>query len=209
LKMLVDGSQSVSSSSRPPGIPIATVEGEMNTMDSQQREQVSLESRNVNILINVQNTCIDSIQGPTGNESLSSGENSPGLGPSISGYKPQSQTTDIPIPIETQARATKARGEMSETSSLVSTVPSVHISQSGSENGNYCRVCFEAETSPKNPLINPCRCTGSAGSIHRQCLVKWIHISGHRQCEVCNARFNYVPVGERLRGVVENFRRNK
>ncbi|XP_071943224.1 uncharacterized protein [Antedon mediterranea] len=211
LMMLVDGCQGASSS-KPPGIALATGGGELNTMDlKQQREQASLKSRNVNVLINVQNAGMECIEGPTtGNDSCSSGENSPGLGPSISGYQSQSQTTtDIPIPIETQARATKVRGEMSETSSLVSTVPSVHVSQSGSENGNYCRVCFEAETSPKNPLINPCRCTGSAGSIHRQCLVKWIHISGHRQCEVCNARFNYVPVGERLRGVVENFRRNK
>ncbi|XP_022111725.1 uncharacterized protein LOC110990965 [Acanthaster planci] len=96
------------------------------------------------------------------------------------------------------------RNDSSDSSSLVSSVP-----RSASELGNTCRVCFEAETSPKNRLIRPCRCAGSAASIHRQCLVKWIHISGNRRCEVCNARFSYVPFSERMRGFMEKFRQNR
>ncbi|XP_038072748.1 uncharacterized protein LOC119741129 [Patiria miniata] len=96
------------------------------------------------------------------------------------------------------------RNDSSDSSSLVSSVP-----RSASELGNSCRVCFEAETSPKNRLIRPCRCAGSSASIHRQCLVKWIHISGNRRCEVCNARFSYVPLSERMRGFMEKFRQNR
>ena len=97
--------------------------------------------------------------------------------------------------------------DSSDSSSLVSTVPSVP--RSASELGNTCRVCFEGETTSKNRLIRPCRCSGSAASIHRQCLVKWIHISGNRRCEVCNARFSYVPFSERMRGFMDKFRQNR
>ncbi|XP_033629282.1 uncharacterized protein LOC117291579 [Asterias rubens] len=96
------------------------------------------------------------------------------------------------------------RNDSSDSSSLVSSVP-----HSASELGNVCRVCFEVEISPKNRLIRPCRCAGSSASIHRQCLVKWIHISGNRRCEVCNARFSYVPFSERMRGFMEKFRQNR
>ncbi|PIK62584.1 hypothetical protein BSL78_00480 [Apostichopus japonicus] len=97
--------------------------------------------------------------------------------------------------------------DSSESSSMVSTAPSVP--RSASELGTSCRVCFEGETSSKNRLIRPCRCSGSAASIHRQCLVKWIHISGHRRCEVCGARFNYIPLSERMRGFMDKFRNNR
>lgn len=97
--------------------------------------------------------------------------------------------------------------DSSESSSMVSTAPSVP--RSASELGNSCRVCFEGETSSKNRLIRPCRCSGSAASIHRQCLVKWIHISGHRRCEVCGARFSYIPMSERMRGFMDKFRNNR
>ncbi len=96
------------------------------------------------------------------------------------------------------------RNDSSDSSSLVSSVP-----HSASELGTVCRVCFEVEISPKNRLIRPCRCAGSSASIHRQCLVKWIHISGNRRCEVCNARFSYVPFSERVRGFMEKFRQNR
>ena len=35
-----------------------------------------------------------------------------------------------------------------------------------------CRVCFE-ETYINNPLINPCRCTGTSKYIHTDCLQHW------------------------------------
>lgn len=96
--------------------------------------------------------------------------------------------------------------DSSDTSSMVSMTS---VARSASELGTTCRVCFEGETSSKNRLIRPCRCTGSAASIHRQCLVKWIQISGNRTCEVCGARFSYVPLSEHMRGVMDKFRSNR
>ncbi|XP_072165430.1 uncharacterized protein [Diadema setosum] len=96
--------------------------------------------------------------------------------------------------------------DSSDTSSMVSMTS---VARSASELGTTCRVCFEGETSSKNRLIRPCRCTGSAASIHRQCLVKWIQISGNRICEVCGARFSYVPLSEHMRGVMDKFRSNR
>lgn len=38
-----------------------------------------------------------------------------------------------------------------------------------------CRVCLCAEdvNEPENPLIAPCKCAGSMGSIHVDCLKQW------------------------------------
>lgn len=59
-----------------------------------------------------------------------------------------------------------------------------------------CRICFESETAdsqdPANPLITPCKCSGSSKYVHRQCLAQW-RTTNHRadasyQCEVCKYR---------------------
>jgi hypothetical protein len=58
-----------------------------------------------------------------------------------------------------------------------------------------CRICFEAEEDPANPLISPCLCSGSSRYIHRECLQQW-RTTAHRQdayyqCEVCKFRYQY------------------
>ncbi|XP_063970785.1 uncharacterized protein LOC129282971 [Lytechinus pictus] len=110
------------------------------------------------------------------------------------------------IPLESKHLPLGIGLDSSDTSSMVSMTS---VARSASELGTTCRVCFEGETSSKNRLIRPCRCTGSAASIHRQCLVKWIQISGNRTCEVCGARFSYVPLSEHMRGVMDKFRSNR
>lgn len=37
-----------------------------------------------------------------------------------------------------------------------------------------CRICFRAESDIKDPLISPCKCTGSMSYIHYTCLQKSI-----------------------------------
>lgn len=37
-----------------------------------------------------------------------------------------------------------------------------------------CRICLNEENSEINPLINPCRCSGSMKWIHLKCLRKWL-----------------------------------
>ena len=35
------------------------------------------------------------------------------------------------------------------------------------------RICFEPHDEPSDPLISPCKCSGSSSFIHRHCLRKW------------------------------------
>ncbi|CAD8048206.1 unnamed protein product [Paramecium primaurelia] len=69
-----------------------------------------------------------------------------------------------------------------------------------------CRICCSSQDSVQNPLINPCKCTGSIKYIHLNCLKKWLKLkfqtkhSNHcmiymwknLECEIC--KFNYPPI---------------
>ena len=37
-----------------------------------------------------------------------------------------------------------------------------------------CRICLSEESSSSDPLINPCKCSGSMKWIHLECLRKWL-----------------------------------
>ena len=37
-----------------------------------------------------------------------------------------------------------------------------------------CRICLSEEQSPDNPLISPCKCSGTMRFIHLQCLREWL-----------------------------------
>ncbi|KAL4608946.1 E3 ubiquitin-protein ligase MARCH7-like [Arapaima gigas] len=43
------------------------------------------------------------------------------------------------------------------------------------EEGDLCRICQMVEESASNPLIEPCRCTGSLQYVHQDCMKKWLH----------------------------------
>ena len=51
---------------------------------------------------------------------------------------------------------------------------------------SHCRICLEEE----RPFVHPCLCKGSTGNVHAECLAKWIHESGHTECEICHAEYN-------------------
>lgn len=62
-----------------------------------------------------------------------------------------------------------------------------------------CRICTDSINKPKDPLIAPCKCTGSMKFIHVECLKYWLNkklkshtkngISYHFwntfECEIC------------------------
>lgn len=54
-----------------------------------------------------------------------------------------------------------------------------------------CRYCFEDESVAK--LISPCDCRGSAAYIHKRCALKWMLVSEHTVCELCNVKFRCKP----------------
>lgn len=53
------------------------------------------------------------------------------------------------------------------------------------ESENICRICLE-----ELYLESFCKCKGSCKWIHRDCLIRWINVSGNMQCQICKEQFN-------------------
>uniref|UniRef100_A0A3B3ZUB2 RING-type E3 ubiquitin transferase n=1 Tax=Periophthalmus magnuspinnatus TaxID=409849 RepID=A0A3B3ZUB2_9GOBI len=49
------------------------------------------------------------------------------------------------------------------------------MEDSDEEEGDLCRICQMGEESVSNPLIQPCRCTGSLQYVHQDCIKRWLH----------------------------------
>ncbi|KAL1021873.1 hypothetical protein UPYG_G00019160 [Umbra pygmaea] len=66
------------------------------------------------------------------------------------------------------------------------------------EEGDLCRICQMGEESPDNPLIEPCRCTGSLQYVHRDCIKKWLrskissgtNLEAITTCELCKQKLH-------------------
>ena len=55
---------------------------------------------------------------------------------------------------------------------------------------NLCRICLMPVDN--HEIKSYCRCDGSTGIIHKQCLLKWI-VEGKRDtCEICNYKFDLI-----------------
>ena len=56
-----------------------------------------------------------------------------------------------------------------------------------------CRICLESLSTDKNPLIHPCKCSGSIKFIHEECLKTWIVSQAedidHSHCELCKTKY--------------------
>jgi len=52
-----------------------------------------------------------------------------------------------------------------------------------------CRICYTADTS-KEPLLQPCNCSGTMGVMHKTCLEKWLAQCNKNNCEICNFEFD-------------------
>jgi hypothetical protein len=44
---------------------------------------------------------------------------------------------------------------------------------SSEDEGNNCRICLSDENETSNPLVKPCKCSGSMSLVHVECLQKW------------------------------------
>ena len=67
----------------------------------------------------------------------------------------------------------------------------------------YCRICYRSENDLTDPLISPCKCSGSMGYIHYKCLKKSIEMKITRkedqkqlmiqwksfECEICRVEY--------------------
>jgi len=79
------------------------------------------------------------------------------------------------------------------------------LKKSGSKTNKICRICYMEEDDEKNPLVQPCICSGSMKYIHLNCLKHWIntrsfdkvesnelcsiYIIKPVECELCKTKF--------------------
>lgn len=70
----------------------------------------------------------------------------------------------------------------------------------------YCRICYEAYQTTRNPLIVPCDCKGSLQHIHRRCLLRWAlthETSPETVCHLCSQRYR-IGGTDRLESIPED-----
>ncbi|XP_068586841.1 E3 ubiquitin-protein ligase MARCHF7 isoform X2 [Cebidichthys violaceus] len=78
------------------------------------------------------------------------------------------------------------------------------LEDSDEEEGDLCRICQMGQESASNPLIQPCRCTGSLLYVHQDCIKRWLrskicsgtNLEAITTCELCK---------EKLRLDIDNF----
>lgn len=55
-----------------------------------------------------------------------------------------------------------------------------------------CRVCRIGGDNER-PLFTPCKCSGSIGSVHQDCLEAWLNHSKKDTCELCGVKYEFAP----------------
>jgi hypothetical protein len=58
-----------------------------------------------------------------------------------------------------------------------------------------CWICNEQSDvfHAADDLLHPCACTGSVGTVHRECLTKWVRNSGKTHCMQCLSEYVLAP----------------
>jgi len=62
---------------------------------------------------------------------------------------------------------------------------------------HLCRICHQRHETAKDPMITPCRCSGTMQYVHTRCLVHWLEIStkkmcpSSQQCELCGYDYKH------------------
>ncbi|CCD67933.2 RING-CH-type domain-containing protein [Caenorhabditis elegans] len=85
-----------------------------------------------------------------------------------------------------ESRATYWKGcEFLKASGLYSSKLSLQ-----SASANMCRICHTSTSTRSNPLISPCRCSGTLLFVHKACVVRWLEMSTRKmvpspRCELC------------------------
>jgi len=61
------------------------------------------------------------------------------------------------------------------------------------EEEDECRVC-RSPAEEGRPLLRPCKCSGSMGMVHQECLISWLEVTrGDGRCEICKYKFRFDP----------------
>ncbi|KAL7513840.1 hypothetical protein ACHAXN_011071 [Cyclotella atomus] len=68
-----------------------------------------------------------------------------------------------------------------------------HLNSDDEEEEEECRVC-RGPAEEGRPLFKPCKCSGSIGLTHQDCLTSWLDVTrGDGKCELCSTRFKFAP----------------
>ena len=76
------------------------------------------------------------------------------------------------------------------------------MEHSSDNNDQKCRYCFGAANGwvVKEPLVSPCRCSGSMAYVHKSCLERWLSVRDANECDLCRFMFKtdfvYKPIKE-------------
>ncbi|XP_029000679.1 E3 ubiquitin-protein ligase MARCH7 [Betta splendens] len=70
------------------------------------------------------------------------------------------------------------------------------LEDSDEEEGDRCRICQMGQEQESNPLIQPCRCTGSLQYVHQECIKRWLrskigsgtNLEAITTCELCKKK---------------------
>ncbi|XP_053327025.1 E3 ubiquitin-protein ligase MARCHF7 isoform X2 [Spea bombifrons] len=73
---------------------------------------------------------------------------------------------------------------------------SLLLEDSEEEEGDLCRICQTGVSTPSNPFIEPCKCSGSLQYVHQDCMKKWLHakinsgsnLESITTCELCKEK---------------------
>ena len=61
-----------------------------------------------------------------------------------------------------------------------------------------CRICFENDNSEENPLLSPCRCSGTSKYVHLNCIQTWRRANINTQyltkCRECREKYQKVDI---------------
>mmetsp|Transcript_130956 Transcript_130956/g.195115 ORF Transcript_130956/g.195115 Transcript_130956/m.195115 type:complete len:1312 (-) Transcript_130956:39-3974(-) len=61
------------------------------------------------------------------------------------------------------------------------------------EEEEECRVC-RGPAEEGRPMFAPCKCSGSIGLTHQDCLMSWLEVTrGDGRCELCKTKFRFDP----------------
>jgi E3 ubiquitin-protein ligase DOA10 len=66
------------------------------------------------------------------------------------------------------------------------------IDDSQNYSEHECRVCRTGGEEGR-PLYTPCKCSGSIGLVHQDCLEAWLTHSKKDSCELCGAKYQFSP----------------
>ncbi|XP_064488047.1 E3 ubiquitin-protein ligase MARCHF2-like [Ornithodoros turicata] len=89
-------------------------------------------------------------------------------------------TTTSPAVVAASGSATAAVAVAADAQSTCS-------SSSSGEGQPLCRICLLGDD--KQPLLEPCNCRGSIGSVHQECLERWISRTANGKCQICQFQF--------------------